>query len=67
MHFARITVELITGFAALFFVTKILGKATLSQVTAFDFISAIVLGEFVGNALYDRAIDITTILFTIAL
>ncbi|MFX3615924.1 MAG: DUF421 domain-containing protein [Sporolactobacillus sp.] len=65
MHFARITVELITGFAALFLVTKILGKATLSQVTAFDFISAIVLGEFVGNALYDKAIGILTILFTI--
>lgn len=67
MHLAQITVELIVGFIGLFTVTKILGKATLSQVTAFDFISAIVLGEFVGNALYDKGTGVLTILFTIAI
>ncbi|MBM7657462.1 DUF421 domain-containing protein [Sporolactobacillus spathodeae] len=67
MHLLRITVELMIGFIALFSVTKILGKATLSQITAFDFISAIVLGEFVGNALYDKAIGILTILYTVVI
>lgn len=67
MHFVHIATELIIGFAALFFLTKILGKATLSQVTAFDFISAIVLGEFVGNALYDKDTGVASILFAIAL
>lgn len=67
MHFIQIAIELIIGFMALFALTKILGKATLSQVTAFDFISAIVLGEFVGNALYDKEIGIGSILFAIVL
>lgn len=67
MHFLQIAIELIVGFAALFLLTKILGKATLSQVTAFDFISAIVLGEFVGNALYDKDTGLGSILFAIAL
>ncbi|MCL1630524.1 DUF421 domain-containing protein [Sporolactobacillus sp. CPB3-1] len=67
MHFVRISIELILGFAALFLMTKILGKATLAQVTPFDFISAIVLGEFVGNALYDPNIGIGSIFFAIAL
>jgi uncharacterized membrane protein YcaP (DUF421 family) len=67
MHFIHIATDLIIGFAALFVLTKILGKATLSQVTAFDFISAIVLGEFVGNALYDKNTGVPSILFAIAL
>lgn len=67
MNFIRITAELLVGFAALFVVTKVLGKATLSQVTAFDFVSAIVLGEFVGNALYDKQIGIPIILYTVAI
>ncbi|WP_100488725.1 DUF421 domain-containing protein [Sporolactobacillus pectinivorans] len=67
MHFVRIAIELVVGFAALFTLTKILGKATLSQVTAFDFISAIVLGEFVGNALYDKDTGLESILFAITL
>lgn len=67
MHFVHIAIELIIGFAALFLLTKILGKATLSQVTAFDFISAIVLGEFVGNALYDKDTGVASILYAITL
>ncbi|MBS3680432.1 DUF421 domain-containing protein [Ornithinibacillus massiliensis] len=46
-------VDTIFGFFALFLLTKILGKTQISQLTAFDFISAIILGELVGNALFD--------------
>ncbi|RYM06859.1 DUF421 domain-containing protein [Sporolactobacillus sp. THM7-7] len=67
MHFIHITIELIVGFAALFIMTKMLGKLSISQITPFDFISAIVLGELVGNALYDRNIRVDSILYAIAL
>ncbi|EST13456.1 DUF421 domain-containing protein [Sporolactobacillus laevolacticus] len=67
MHFVKIAIELVVGLSTLFLMTKILGKATLAQITAFDFISAIVLGEFVGNALYDKNVGIGSILFAIAL
>src|SRR5699024_6126025 len=50
---------------ALFILTKILGKTQISQLTAFDFIAAIVLGELVGNALFDEKAGIKEIGFVI--
>lgn len=58
-------VDLIFGFAALFILTKVLGRTQISQITAFDFISAIVLGELIGNALYDDKIGILQIGFVV--
>src|SRR5690625_1841468 len=46
--------ETIFGILALFILTKVLGKTQIAQLTAFDFIAAIVLGELVGNALFDE-------------
>ncbi|WP_070119713.1 DUF421 domain-containing protein [Bacillus marinisedimentorum] len=65
--FLQIGTELVIGFIALFFLTKLLGKNQISQITAFDFVSAIVLGELVGNALYDNETKITKVLFAVVL
>lgn len=46
--------ETVFGILALFILTKILGKTQIAQLTAFDFIAAVVLGELVGNALFDE-------------
>src|SRR5699024_6580905 len=59
--------ELTFGFFALFLLTKILGKTQISQITAFDFISALVLGELVGNALFDKEAGILDIGYVIIL
>lgn len=59
--------ELVIGFAALLIITKTLGKMTLSQMTPFDFIAAIVLGELVGNAIYDKETKVGSILIAIAI
>lgn len=67
MEFLQILIEVIVGFFALLLLTKMVGKTTITQITAFDFISALVLGELIGNALYDDNIRIGKILFTIAL
>ncbi|QFT88444.1 hypothetical protein FIU87_07295 [Bacillus sp. THAF10] len=67
MDFGRITIELVVGFFALFIITQWLGKTQITQITPFDFISALVLGELVGNALYDNEIGIEKILFTLGL
>ncbi|GKU81831.1 UPF0702 transmembrane protein YetF [Niallia sp. NCCP-28] len=50
------------GFIALLFLTKVLGKTEITQITTFDFVSVLVLGELVGNALYDDKIGIPEIL-----
>jgi uncharacterized membrane protein YcaP (DUF421 family) len=65
MQFTQITIELFLGFAALFVVTKILGKTQITQITTFDFISALVLGELVGNAIFDDEVGLLHILYAV--
>lgn len=59
--------ETVFGIVALFLVTKILGKTQIAQLTAFDFIAAIVLGELVGNALFDKKAGLMDIAYVIVL
>jgi len=63
----HIFTDTVFGFFALFLLTKILGKTQISQLTAFDFISAVILGELVGNALFDKNTGIAKMAFVIAL
>ncbi|WP_456271775.1 DUF421 domain-containing protein [Bacillus sp. AK031] len=67
MNLLAIASELVVGFVALLLLTKVLGKTQISQITPFDFISAIILGELVGNSLYDNKVGIWEILFAISL
>lgn len=53
--------ETLFGITALFILTKVLGKTQITQLTAFDFIAAVVLGELVGNALFNDDKGITEI------
>ncbi|SDH09852.1 Uncharacterized membrane protein YcaP, DUF421 family [Alteribacillus persepolensis] len=66
-NFLHLTIELIVGFFALLVITKILGKTQINQLTPFDFISALVLGELVGNAIYDNEIGLHYVLYAIVL
>lgn len=66
-EYLSIFYELIFGFLALLVLTKILGKTQISQITAFDFISALILGELVGNALFDPEAGVPEIAFVILL
>jgi uncharacterized membrane protein YcaP (DUF421 family) len=61
--YLTIFTEIIGGFFILFIVVKLLGKTQISQITPFDFISALVLGELVGNAIYDQETGFGIILF----
>lgn len=63
--YMEIFFDLVFGFFALFTLTKVLGKTQISQITAFDFISSIVLGELIGNALFDEKIGILHIGFVV--
>lgn len=67
MKFLPMLYETIFGFCALFALTKILGKTQISQLTAFDFIAALVLGELVGNALFDEKAGVLEIAYIIFL
>lgn len=66
MHYGQITIELFIGFIALFAITRLLGKTQITQITTFDFISALVLGELVGNAVFDDHIGIIDVIYAVA-
>ncbi len=66
-EYGAITIELLIGFCALFLYTKFVGKTHFSQLTPFDFISALILGELLGNAVYDKEVQLSKILFALAL
>nr|WP_162927737.1 DUF421 domain-containing protein [Bacillus sp. Y1] len=65
MGYVQMLVELVGGYVFLFIMVKVLGKTQISQITPFDFISALVLGEFVGSAVFDPKINLLKILFGI--
>ncbi|TXC90707.1 DUF421 domain-containing protein [Metabacillus litoralis] len=65
MEYGQITLELIIGFCGLFVITRVLGKTQITQITTFDFISALVLGELVGNAIFDDETGIAKIIYAI--
>ncbi|UTE71347.1 DUF421 domain-containing protein [Rossellomorea marisflavi] len=65
MEYTSIAVELIVGYFALLILTKVLGKTQITQISAFDFISALILGELVGNSLYDDKISVFQVLTAI--
>src|SRR5690625_817525 len=59
--------ETIFGITALFILTRFVGKTEIAELTPFDFIAAIVLGELVGNALFDKKAGILEIGYVILL
>ncbi|PAE25209.1 MULTISPECIES: DUF421 domain-containing protein [Bacillaceae] len=65
MEYLHILSVLGVGYIFLFIMAKLLGKTQITQITPFDFISAIVLGELVGNALYDQETGIPEIFFAV--
>lgn len=67
MKIMHLTIELIAGFFLLFVIIKFVGKKIINQITPFTFISAIVLGELLGNALYDHQIGILYVIYSMVL
>ncbi len=52
MDFKDILVELVIGYILLLIMTRVLGKTTITQISTFDFIAVLILGELVGAAMY---------------
>ncbi|MFZ3589284.1 DUF421 domain-containing protein [Bacillus sp. DJP31] len=67
MDFIGITLKLVIGYIVLMVTTKILGKTQINQLTPFDFISALVLGELVGGAVHDKDLDYLHVIYVVAI
>lgn len=66
-NFYYITVKLVTAMVGLWLITKLLGKKEISQLTAFDFVSSLMLSEIVGNTLYDKDVTLSELLYALIL
>lgn len=66
-NYSSIAVELVIGLFVLFIITKALGKTQFSEITPFYFISALILGELLGNAVFDPEVNAFQIIFAATL
>lgn len=58
MEFIKMLIELFIGYLTIFAVVKFLGKTQINQITPFDFISALVLGNFIGETIFNNKLEI---------
>jgi uncharacterized membrane protein YcaP (DUF421 family) len=65
--YTYITIKLVTAMIGLWLITKLLGKKEISQLTAFDFVSSLMLSEIVGNTIYDKDVHLTHLLYALLL
>lgn len=65
-EYLPIVIKLFIAFAGLWCLTRLLGKREISQLSPFDFISALVLSELVGNTIYDGQVSFWKLIFALA-
>lgn len=67
MNIPTLTIKILTGLILLFAVTKILGKTQISQITPFDFISSIVMGELFVHGVFEAKTSLIILIYPIVL
>jgi uncharacterized membrane protein YcaP (DUF421 family) len=63
--YLHLSIKLLAGFIILFIATKFIGGRELRQLNVFDFISAIVLSELVGNVLFQKDIHVLNMVYAV--
>ncbi|MEC0169671.1 DUF421 domain-containing protein [Paenibacillus graminis] len=66
MDYVSVLVKLTAGFVGLWAMARLLGKKEISALTPFDFISAVILGDLVGNTIYEPDKSVLLLLFALA-
>ncbi|WP_332646120.1 DUF421 domain-containing protein [Lysinibacillus sp. 54212] len=67
MNILHLTIELVIGFFLLFLIVKFVGRKIINQISPFTFIAGIVLGELLGNGLYNEKVHIVYIIYAMIL
>ncbi|MBN8199302.1 DUF421 domain-containing protein [Bacillus sp. NTK034] len=62
-----LTIKVIVGFVTLFFIIIITGRTSISQLTPFHLVFVLVLGDFLGNTIYEDKVGIFHFLYAIGL
>lgn len=62
-----LTIKVIVGFVTLFFIIIITGRTSISQLTPFHLVFVLVLGDFLGNTIYEDKVRTFHFLYAIGL
>lgn len=62
-----LTIKVVVGFAVLFFIVILTGKTSINQLTPYHLVFVLVLGDLLGNTLYDDKVEIYHFLYAVGL
>lgn len=64
-EYMLLLIKLITAFTGLWAATRLIGKREIAQLSLFDFISALVFGDLVGDTIYDEDVSVWKLVFSL--
>lgn len=67
VNIGLLTIKVIVGFATLFFIIIITGRTSIYQLTPFHLVFVLVLGDLLGNTIYQDKIGIFHFLYAVGL
>ncbi|MFC0475958.1 DUF421 domain-containing protein, partial [Robertmurraya beringensis] len=67
VNIGLLTIKVIVGFATLFFIIIITGRTSIYQLTPLHLVFVLVLGDFLGNTIYEDKVGIFYFLYAIGL
>jgi uncharacterized membrane protein YcaP (DUF421 family) len=67
VNIGLLTIKVIVGFVTLFFIIIITGRTSISQLTPFHLVFVLVLGDFLGNTIYEDKVRTFHFLYAIGL
>jgi uncharacterized membrane protein YcaP (DUF421 family) len=67
VNFGLLTIKVVVGFVTLFFIIIVTGRNSINQLTPFHLVFVLVLGDFLGNSIYEDQVGIYHFLYTVGL
>ncbi|MGG3450609.1 DUF421 domain-containing protein [Domibacillus aminovorans] len=62
-----LTIKIVVGFAFLFFIINLTGKTSINQLSTYHLVFVLVLGDLLGNTLYDEQVKVYQFLYATGL
>ncbi|MRX56617.1 DUF421 domain-containing protein [Bacillus idriensis] len=67
VNIGLLTIKTIVGFGTLFFIILVTGRTSIYQLTPFHLVFVLVLGDFLGNTIYEDKVSTFHFLYAIGL
>ena len=67
VNIGLLTIKVVIGFVTLFFIIVVTGRTSILQLTPFHLVFVLVLGDFLGNTIYEDQVGIFHFLYAVGL